>query len=329
MIEPEILMIDVGGQVLRTAIWRNGGQARPILFFNGIGANLEMVAPLGEMLEGRSDLIVFDMPGTTRDSIYIPYERRGKPYTLIDTAGIRRRKNITEKVEKFSIIKTLQAIEDSNVVVIVIDARDGIVEQDLHLIGFAIDSGRALVLAVNKWDGMTKDERESVRRELDRRLGFLNYANTHMISALHGTGVGELYQSIDDGYNSAMAKWSTNQLTCILEDCVAQHQPPMVGGNRIKLRYAHQGGSNPPVIVVHGNKTKVLLASYKRYLENTFRKVLKISGTPIRFEFKSGDNPFAIKNHKPAAKKGIDKNSDRVKGKPQQKSKKVYKKKGK
>jgi len=280
-------------------------------------------------LLGEERVIVFDMPGTTRDSIYIPYERRGKPYTLIDTAGIRRRKNITEKVEKFSIIKTLQAIEDSNVVVIVIDARDGIVEQDLHLIGFAIDSGRALVLAVNKWDGMTKDERESVRRELDRRLGFLNYANTHMISALHGTGVGELYQSIDDGYNSAMAKWSTNQLTCILEDCVAQHQPPMVGGNRIKLRYAHQGGSNPPVIVVHGNKTKVLLASYKRYLENTFRKVLKISGTPIRFEFKSGDNPFAIKNHKPAAKKGIDKNSDRVKGKPQQKSKKVYKKKGK
>ncbi len=280
-------------------------------------------------LLGEERVIVFDMPGTTRDSIYIPYERRGKPYTLIDTAGVRRRKNIKEAVEKFSIIKTLKAIEDSNVVVIVIDARDGIVEQDLHLIGFAIDSGRALVLAVNKWDGMTQSERDAVRRELDRRLTFLNYANTHMISALHGTGVGDLYESIDAGYSSAMAKWSTNQLTSILEDCVSEHQPPMVGGNRVKLRYAHQGGSNPPVIVVHGNKTKSLLASYKRYLENTFRRVLKVSGTPIRFEFKSGENPFAHKSdvgNRIVASKT--KNAARVKGKPQQKAKKTFNKKG-
>ena len=281
-------------------------------------------------LLGEDRVVVYDQPGTTRDSIYIPYERRGKPYTLIDTAGVRRRKNIKETVEKFSIIKTLKAIEDSNVVVIVIDAHDGVVEQDLHLIGFAIDSGRALVLAVNKWDGMTSDERANVHKELDRRLTFLNYANTHMISALHGTGVGDLYNSIDAGYSSAMAKWSTNQLTCILEDCVSEHQPPMAGGQRIKLRYAHQGGSNPPVIVVHGNKTKSLLDSYKRYLENTFRKVLKVSGTPIRFEFRSGENPFANKDGGPGARiaPSKNKNAERVKGKPQQKAKKVYKKKG-
>lgn len=281
-------------------------------------------------LLGEERVIVFDMPGTTRDSVYIPYERRGKPYTLIDTAGIRRRKNVKEAVEKFSIIKTLKAIEDSNVVVIVIDAREGIVEQDLHLIGFAIDSGRALVLAVNKWDGMTPDERNAVRRELDRRLDFLNYANTHMISALHGTGVGDLYQSIEAGYDSAMAKWSTNQLTTILEDCVMEHQPPMVKGHRIKLRYAHQGGSNPPIIVVHGNKTNDLPGSYKRYLENTYRKVLKVTGTPIRFEFKSGENPFAAKKAKPVTRNvpRKSKGAEVIKGKPQQKGKKPYKKKG-
>lgn len=253
-------------------------------------------------LLGEERVVVYDQPGTTRDSVYIPYERRDKPYTLIDTAGVRRRKNVKESVEKFSIIKTLQAIEDSNVVVMVIDAREGIVEQDLHLLGFAIDSGRALVLAVNKWDGMTHEDKQAVKRELSRRLVFLDYAPMHFISAKHGTGVGDLYKSIDQGYKSAFDKWQTKRLTELLQDCVSDHQPPVVRGRRVKLRYAHQGGSNPPIIVVHGSKTDDLPDSYKRYLENTFRKVLKIKGTPIRFEFKSSENPYANPSNKLSSK---------------------------
>lgn len=249
-------------------------------------------------LLGEERVVVFDQPGTTRDSVYIPYERRDKPYTLIDTAGVRRRKNVKEGVEKFSIIKTLQAIDDANVVVIVIDAREGVVDQDLHLIGFAMDAGRALILAVNKWDGMTQEDKKSVKNELQRRLVFLNYAPIHFISAKHGTGVGDIYKSIDQGYRSAFAKWPTKRLTELLADCVSEHQPPVVRGRRIKLRMAHQGGSNPPRIVVHGTKTDDLPASYKRFLENTFRKVLKIKGTPIRFDFKSSENPFATPTNK-------------------------------
>jgi GTPase len=244
-------------------------------------------------LLGEERVVVYDQPGTTRDSVYIPYERREKPYTLIDTAGVRRRKNVKEAVEKFSIIKTLQAIQDANVVVVVIDAREGVVEQDLHLIGFAMDAGRALVIAVNKWDGMSQDEKKSVKRELDRRLIFLDYAPLHFISAKHGTGVGDLYKSIDQGYKSAFDKWPTKRLTELLKDIVADHQPPIVRGRRTKLRHAHQGGSNPPIIVVHGSKTDDIPDSYKRYLEKSFRKILKIKGTPIRFEFKSSDNPYA------------------------------------
>jgi len=258
-------------------------------------------------LLGEDRVVVYDEPGTTRDSVYIPYERRDKPYTLIDTAGVRRRKSVKETVEKFSIIKTLQAIEDSNVVVIVIDAREGIVEQDLHLLGFAMDSGRALVIAVNKWDGMTQDDKKEVKRELSRRLVFVDYAELHFISAKHGTGVGDLYKSIDQGYASAFAKWQTKRLTELLIDCVADHQPPMVRGRKIKLRYAHQGGSNPPVIVVHGSKTEDLPDSYKRYLGNTFRKILKIQGTPIRFEFKSGDNPFSTPSRQLSEKERVKK----------------------
>ena len=243
-------------------------------------------------LLGEERVVVYDQPGTTRDSVYIPYERRDKPYTLIDTAGVRRRKNVKEAVEKFSIIKTLQAIQDANVVVVVIDAREGVVEQDLHLIGFAMDAGRALVLAVNKWDGMTQDDKKAVKRELERRLVFLDYAPIHFISAMHGTGVGDLYKSIDQGYKSAFSKWPTKRLTELLSDLVSDHQPPIVRGRRIKLRHAHQGGSNPPIIVVHGSKTDDLPDSYKRYLEKSFRKILKIKGTPIRFEFKSSDNPY-------------------------------------
>lgn len=242
---------------------------------------------------GEERVVVYDEAGTTRDSIYIPYERHGQDYTLIDTAGIRRRKNISEAAEKFSIIKTLQAIQDCNVCILVLDARTGIVEQDLHMLSFVLNSGRALVLAINKWDGMDADDKQRVKDELDRRFNFLTFADTHFISALHGTGVGHLYESVDHAYESAMAKWQTNMLTRILEDAISSHQPPVVRGRRPKLRYAHQGGSNPPRIIVHGNLVESLPEDYKRYLVNTFRRVLDIKGTPVRFEFKQGDNPYS------------------------------------
>jgi ribosome-associated GTPase EngA len=241
---------------------------------------------------GEERVLVYDEPGTTRDSIRIPYERRGTHYTLIDTAGVRRRRQVRETVEKFSVVKTLQAVEDSHVVVIVIDAREGLVDQDMHLIGFALDAGRAVVIAVNKWDGMDPDDRKRVKEALKWRLGFLDFAKIHFISALHGTGVGDLYGSIDAGYASAMAKWSTNQLTRNPSGCGSAASPPIVRGHRIKLRYAHQGGSCPPRIIVHGTQTASVPRDYQRFLENTFRKVLKVEATPIRFEFRSPENPF-------------------------------------
>ncbi|MEZ2744145.1 ribosome biogenesis GTPase Der [Halopseudomonas bauzanensis] len=247
---------------------------------------------------GEERVVVFDQAGTTRDSIYIPYERHGKPYTLIDTAGVRRRGKVFEAIEKFSVIKTLQAIQDANVVIFVVDAREGIVEQDLHLLGFVLESGRALVVAINKWDGMEQGEKEYVKKELERRLIFTQFADQHFISALHGSGVGLLYKSVDQAYESAMTKIPTKRMTEILEAAVSEHQPPLVNGRRIKLRYAHLGGSNPPIIVIHGNQVDAVPRSYTRYLENIFRKVLKLSGTPIRIEYKGGDNPFAEKKNK-------------------------------
>ncbi|MBH1971564.1 ribosome biogenesis GTPase Der [Moraxellaceae bacterium AER2_44_116] len=243
-------------------------------------------------LLGEDRVIVFDMPGTTRDSIYIPYERQGKKYTLIDTAGVRRRGRVQETVEKFSVIKTLQAIKDAHVVVIVFDAREGIVEQDLHMLGFALESGRAVVVAINKWDNMDEYDRKQVKMAIDRRLDFIPYVKIHLISALHGTGVGDLYPSIQRAYDSAMLKTPTNKLTQILQDAVEGHQPPLVHGRRIKLRYAHMGGQNPPIIVIHGNQTESVSKDYKRYLENIFRKVLKLQGTPIQLEFKTSENPY-------------------------------------
>jgi GTP-binding protein len=243
-------------------------------------------------LLGEDRVVVYDMPGTTRDSIYIPYERQGKKYTLIDTAGVRRRGRVDETVEKFSVIKTLQAIEDAHVVVVVLDARESIVDQDLNLLGFVLETGRALVLAINKWDGMSTYDKDMVKRDMQLRLDFVDYAKVHLISALHGTAVGDLYPSIEKAYASAMIKVTTNRLTQILEDAVESHQPPLVGGRRIKLRYAHMGGQNPPLIVIHGNQTASVPQIYRRYLENVYRKVLKISGTPIRIEFKTGENPF-------------------------------------
>jgi GTP-binding protein len=247
---------------------------------------------------GEERVVVFDMPGTTRDSIYIDYERHGKPYTLIDTAGVRRRKNIKLVVEKFSIVKTLQAIEDANVVILLVDASEGLVDQDLHLMGSVVEAGRALVVAVNKWDGLEDEQKDNVRRELDRRLRFVQFADVHFISALHGTGVGHLYESVERAYQSATNKFSTNHLTRILEDAVADHAPPMVRGRRIKLRYAHTGGHNPPIVVIHGNQTEDVPAHYVRYLEKTFRRALDLHGTPLRIQFKSSENPYADKKNK-------------------------------
>ena len=247
---------------------------------------------------GEERVVVFDEPGTTRDSIYIDFEREDKHYTLIDTAGVRRRKNIKETVEKFSIIKTLQAIEDAHVVVLVLDAKEGLVDQDMHLIGYILETGRAFVLAVNKWDGMSVDDKQSVKAKLDRKLGFVDYVDIHFISALHGTGVGHLYKSVNNAYQSAWIKPSTNQLTTLLEKAVFDHPPPMIQGRRIKLRYAHLGGSNPPRIIIHGNQTEKLLSSYLRYLERFFRDALKIQGTPIKIELRSGENPYAGQKNK-------------------------------
>jgi len=242
---------------------------------------------------GEERVVVYDMPGTTRDSIYIPYERHGKDYTLIDTAGVRRRGKVNETVEKFSVIKALQAIQDAHVVILVLDAREGIVDQDLHLLGFVLESGRALVIAVNKWDGMDHNEKNAVKRELQRRLNFINFAKIHFISALHGTAVGDLYGSVEKAHKSAQVQMTTNDLTRILEGAVDSHAPPLSKGRRIKLRYAHQGGSHPPTVVIHGNQTDYVPDSYKRYLESTFREALRLEGTPIRVEFKTGGNPYA------------------------------------
>ena len=241
---------------------------------------------------GEDRVIVYDQPGTTRDSIYIPFERDDEKYTLIDTAGVRRRGKIFEAVEKFSVVKTLQAIQDANVVVFVMDAREGVVDHDLNLLGFVRESGRALVIALNKWDGMEPSERDYVKTELQRRLFFVDFADIHFISALHGTGVGHLYKSVQDSFRSAITRWPTSRLTQILEDAVREHQPPMVNNRRIKLRYAHLGGANPPIIVIHGNQVEKVPRSYSRYLENTFRRVLKLVGTPIRIEYKGGENPY-------------------------------------
>jgi len=241
---------------------------------------------------GEERVVAFDEPGTTRDSIHIPFEKDGTEYTLIDTAGVRRRSKVSEMLEKFSIVKTLQALEDANVVLLVLDAHEGIVEQDLHLAGLIIDSGRAVVIAVNKWDGLEKEEREWVTSNIERRLPFLNFAKTHFISALHGSGVGLLFKSVKQAYESAMAQIPTPRLTRVLEDAVSDHQPPLVHGRRIKFRYAHLGGKNPPRIIIHGNQTDATPNSYRRYLENTFRDVLKLHGTPVVIEFRSGDNPF-------------------------------------
>ena len=242
---------------------------------------------------GEERVLTYDAPGTTRDSVHVPFQRDGRPYVLIDTAGVRRRARVAERIEKFSIIKTLQAIEAADVVALLLDAQAGVAEQDVHILGHVLEAGRALVLAVNKWDGLAPDERSRVRSELERRLAFIDFAPVHFISALHGSGVGELFAAIDRASASAHRKMPTPLLTRLLQEAVAAHAPPLVRGRRIKLRYAHQGGQSPPVIVIHGNQTEELPESYRRYLVRRFREGLRLEGTPVRIELRTGANPYS------------------------------------
>ena len=248
-------------------------------------------------LLGEERVVTFDQPGTTRDSVFIPFQRDDKKYTLIDTAGVRRRAKVDNVIEKFSVIKTLQAIEEANVVILVLDAQLDIIDQDATLAGHVLDSGRALVVAINKWDGLDQDKREKIKEDLERKLPFLDFAEKHFISALHGSGVGKLFPVVDKVYANAMRDMSTPELNRILEWAVQEHQPPMAHGRRVKLRYAHQGGQNPPIIVIHGTQTDAVSDSYKRYLVGRFRKALKLDGTPIRMEFRTGKNPYEGKKN--------------------------------
>jgi GTP-binding protein len=244
-------------------------------------------------LLGEERVVVYDQPGTTRDSIYIDFEREGKRYTLIDTAGMRKRGRIDEAAEKFSVIKTLQSIVDANVVILVLDARQEISEQDAHIAGFILDAGRALVVAVNKWEELDESVREQIKRVGARKLGFLNFARFHFISALQGQGVAAVLRSADAAYAAAMCRLATPRLTRVLQMAVQQQQPPRAGLVRPKLRYAHQGGHNPPRIIIHGTAVDQVPDSYRRYLERFFRDAFKLTGTPLRVEFKAGRNPYA------------------------------------
>ncbi len=249
-------------------------------------------------LIGEERLVVYDQPGTTRDSVEVPFERDDRKYLLIDTAGIRRRARVSEAIEKFSVVKALQAIEQAEVVIAVLDAQEGVTEQDVSLLGLVVERGRALVIVTNKWDGLSADHRKKVRDDLERRLPFLDFAERITISALHGTAVGDLLPAVERAYRAAMSDLSTTELTRELEAAVMAHPPPLVRGRRIRLRYAHQGGRNPPVIVIHGNQTARVPEAYRRYLINRFRKAFRLKGTPVRLAFKTGENPFKGRRNK-------------------------------
>ena len=244
-------------------------------------------------LLGEERVIAFDQPGTTRDSIYIPSERGGRHYTLIDTAGLRRKGKVFEAIEKFSVIKTLQAIEDANVVILMLDAIDSISDQDASIAGFIVETGRSLVIACNKWDGVDDYRKDRIRIELQRRLGFLQFARLHFISAVKKFGIGPMMKSVDEAHAAAFAKLSTPKLTRLIHEAVEKQQPPRKGIFRPKLRYAHQGGQNPPVVVIHGNALDAVSDTYKRYLESCIREHFKLVGTPLRIEMRSTSNPFA------------------------------------
>ncbi|NPA72065.1 MAG: ribosome biogenesis GTPase Der [Gammaproteobacteria bacterium] len=264
---------------------------------------------------GEERVVAFDMPGTTRDSIFVPFERNGQEYTMIDTAGVRRRKNISEKIEKFSIVKAIEAMGKSHVVILVIDGSEGLTDQDLTLLGLAMDSGRGLVLAVNKWDNLTPLQREKVKHEMSFRLSFAEYATQHYISALHGTGVGDLFKDINAVHLAAFKRVSTSDLNRVLEQAILDHQPPLISGRRVKLRYAHLGGLNPPRVIIHGNQVDKLPQAYVRYLMNVFRKAFKWVGTPIMIEFKGTKNPFEGRKDTQLRRKGRHDNASEFKAK--------------
>jgi GTP-binding protein len=279
-----------------------------------VSADIPRIAIAGRPNVGKSTLVnamlgeprvvVFDEPGTTRDSIRIPLERRGKAYVLIDTAGVRRRKHVRETIEKFSIIKTLQAIDEANVVILVVDAADGLSEQDVHLAGYVLEKGRSLVVALNKSDRLDRERRAWAEREMQRRFGFLSFARMHFISALHGTGVGALFSSVDQAFDSAKKTLPTSRLNNMLQRAVQASPPPMVHGRRIKPKFAHQGGRNPPTVVVHGSQVDRLPESYRRYLANCVRKEFRLEGTPIRIECRAGANPYAERRESRRGRRG-------------------------
>lgn len=239
---------------------------------------------------GEERVIVYDMPGTTRDSIYIPFQQDEKNYVLIDTAGVRRRRAISATLEKYSVIKALQAIEAANVVVMVMDATENITEQDLKLIGYILEAGKALVVVINKWDNLESDQKQLIKKEIDRRLDFISFVRIEFISALHGTGVGNILRYVSEAYFSATKELSTPELNKALERAIENTQPPSPQGKQIKLRYAHAGGHNPPIIIIHGKRLKKLPVAYRRYLVNYFRKTFKLVGTPLRLVLKE-ENP--------------------------------------
>ncbi|MFN4328210.1 MAG: ribosome biogenesis GTPase Der [Limnobacter sp.] len=278
---PEMPEDDEGGRRIKVAI-----AGRP-----NVGKSTMVNTLLGE-----ERVIAFDMPGTTRDSIYIDFERNDKPYTLIDTAGLRKRGKVFESIEKFSVIKTLQAIEDANVVILMLDAQQDISDQDASIAGFIVEAGRSLVLAVNKWDSLDEYKKDRVKAEVNRRLAFLGYANLHFVSATKPFGIGAMMKSVDEAHAAAFAKLPTPKLTRLIQECVEHQQPPRKGIFRPKMRYAHQGGQNPPIVVVHGTALDAIPDSYKRYLETKIRERFKLTGTPLRVEFRSTANPFDKKD---------------------------------
>lgn len=249
-------------------------------------------------LLGEERMVASEEPGTTRDAVRAPFSRDGQSFVLIDTAGVRRRSRVQEHVEKISVVKTLQAIEDAEVVIALVDAAEGVTDQDASIMGLALEAGRAMVVAINKWDGLDQNRRDRTRAEVDLKLPFLRFARFHRISAKHGTGVGDVMASVTAAWEAANRDMPTPELTRVLEGAVARHAPPLVHGHRIKLRYAHQGGKNPPVIVIHGNQTDRVPKAYRRYLENLFRDRFNLEGTPVRIEFRTSENPFKGKRNK-------------------------------
>jgi len=267
---------------------------------------------------GEDRVVVCDRPGTTRDSVAIDFDREDRPYTLIDTAGVRRRTKVHQKIEKFSVIKTLQAIDEAQIIIFVMDGNDGLTDQDMRILGWALDSGKGLVIAINKWDAMDADQKEKIKDAIDRKLSFVDYARRYYISALHGSGVGKLYHAIDEAYAAANKELTTSKLTKALEKAVHDHQPPLISGRRIKCRYAHLGGHNPLLILIHGKQVEQLPGSYKRYLVKFFRDYFDIEGVPVQLFFKNDENPYDTKAGKKVDK--IEKDRDTKKNPKIQKS---------